>query len=140
MKHVYGGHLPDRPNVSATDWCPLYRGLTKTQYQQNPISRTVVFPYSGVYKRVFFIDKNIIFKVLIFLYLNLISILVKKEDKNLCFGDKKIKTNIFRWLIFLFYYFCLGLHSYEQKKLLEKTSDTFLFLRFYSHFFHLFLQ
>ena len=137
---MYRGHLPDRPNVSATDWCSLYRGLTKAQYQQNPISRTVVFPYSGVYKRVFFIDKNIIFKVLIFLYFNLISILVKKKDKNLCFGDKKINTNIFRWLIFLFYYFCLGLHSYEQKKLLEKTSDTFLFLRFYSHFFHLFLQ
>ena len=34
--------------------------------------------------------------------------------------------------------FCLG--SYEQKKLLEKISDIFLFLRFYSHFFHLFLQ
>ena len=53
---------------------------------------------------------------------------------------KKIKTNTFRWLIFFFQYFCLGLHSYEQKKLLVKISDIYLFLRFCSHFFHLFRQ
>ena len=78
--------------------------------------------------------------MLIFLYLNLVSIFDKKEDRELMLWRKKIKTNTFRWLIFFFQYFCLGLHSYEQKKLLVKISDIYLFLRFCSHFFHLFRQ
>ena len=41
---------------------------------------------------------------------------------------------------FHFQYFCLGLHSHGQKKLLEKIRDIFLFLKFYSRFFHLFRQ
>ena len=46
VKPVYSRHLRNRPNVSAIDRCPLYRGLTKSllKSQQNPISRTVVFP------------------------------------------------------------------------------------------------
>ena len=75
MKPVYSGHLRDQANVSAIDKCPLYRGLTKSllKSQQNPISRTGGIKHS-------FIDKNI---VLIVLYFNLISILVKKEDREL---------------------------------------------------------
>ena len=43
---MYSGHQRDRHNVSAIDRCSLYRGLTKSllKSQQNPISRTVVFP------------------------------------------------------------------------------------------------
>ena len=75
MKPVYSGHLRDRANVSSIDKCPLYRGLTKSllKSQQNLISRT-----GGIKDS--FIDKNI---VLIILDLNLISILVKKEDREL---------------------------------------------------------
>ena len=90
MKPLYSGHLRDRPIVSALDRCPLYRGLTKSllKSQQNPISRThsslsIVTGGGrggGVLKG-YFIDNNII--VLTFLYLNLISILVNKEDREL---------------------------------------------------------
>ena len=64
--------------------------------QQNPISRTVAFPplfCGGGEERgdikdsfFFFINKNII--LLILLYLNLISIFVKKIE-NLCPADEK---------------------------------------------------
>ena len=85
VKPLYSGHLRDRPIVSAVDRCPLYRGLTKSMLksQQNPISRThsslsiVILGGGGI--KGYFID-NII--VLTFLYLNLISILVNKEDRE----------------------------------------------------------
>ena len=86
VKPLYSGHLRDRPIVSAVDRCPLYRGLTKSMLksQQNPISRThsslsiVILGGGGL--KWYFIDNNII--VLTFLYLNLISILVNKEDRE----------------------------------------------------------
>ena len=85
VKPLYSGHLRDRPIVSAVDKCPLYRGLTKSMLksQQNPISRThsslsiVILGGGGI--KGYFID-NII--ELTFLYLNLISILVNKEDRE----------------------------------------------------------
>ena len=86
VKPLYSGHLRDRPIVSAVDRCPLYRGLTKSllKSQQNPISRThsslSIVILGGILKG-YFIDNNII--VLTFLYLNLISILVNKEDREL---------------------------------------------------------
>ena len=85
VKPLYSGHLRDRPIVSAVDRCPLYRGLTKSllKSQQNPISRThsslSIVILGGILKG-YFIDNNII--VLTFLYLNLISILVNKEDRE----------------------------------------------------------
>ena len=85
VKPLYSGHLRDRPIVSAVDRCPLYRGLTNSllKSQQNPISRThsslSIVILGGILKG-YFIDNNII--VLTFLYLNLISILVNKEDRE----------------------------------------------------------
>ena len=82
---MYSGHQRDRHNVSAIDRCSLYRGLTKSllKSQQNPISRThsslSIVILGGILKG-YFIDNNII--VLTFLYLNLISILVNKEDRE----------------------------------------------------------
>ena len=124
MKPVYSGHLRDRPNVSAIDNCPLFRGLTKSLLKPEYHAQQSFDSYSEGYKGLFFIDRNII--VLIFLYLYLISILVKKRRQRAYALEKKIKTNTFiRWLIFLFQYFCLGLHSYKQKTLLEKKSVIF---------------
>ena len=134
MKPVCSGHLRDWSDVSATDRCLLYRGLTKSllKSQQNVISRTVVISLLFYrVKRLFFIDKNII--VTIFLYINLILILVKKQNRELMLWRQKIKINTFRSLIFLSQYLRLGLHSYLQKKLLEKISDAFCFLDFLLH-------
>ena len=128
------GHLRDWSDVSAADRCLLYRGLTKSllKSQQNVISRTVVISLLFYrVKRLFFIDKNII--VTIFLYINLILILVKKQNRELMLWRQKIKINTFRSLIFLSQYLRLGLHSYLQKKLLEKISDAFCFLDFLLH-------
>ena len=60
-------------------------------------------------------------------------ILVKKENRELMLWRQKIKINTFRWLIFLSQYLRLGLHSYLQKKLLEKISNAFCFLDFLLH-------
>ena len=111
--------------------------LVKTQYHAQQSFHSC----SGGYKRLFFIDKTSLYQ---FFYTYLISILIKREDseiaqkieiekiEKIALEIKNKQKYFFRWLIFHLTYFCLGLLSYKQKKLL---SDIFSFLQILFSFF-----